>query len=281
LVSSKQEIWWEENDTFPRRLAVGKFVDDTPVGEIKMYDEQRRLMATYHFKDGQLHGLCTTYYPNGKKLQEAEFVNGKREGTDRAWFDNGQLAQTLECRNGVSHGAQVMYYKDGSKFCEGESVNGVGEGELKGYLPGGRLANVSMRAKGEIVSDKDQFQLKPEEMEIINERAKFALSVKAHWAGSSSSGDQVADRGESPGFVPQPPSGGSSQQSCSNCFGTGQANCGQCFGTGKRTCFNCNGTGRTFNNVQCFQCYGTGQQNCSYCQYGKVQCPVCFGSGRR
>jgi hypothetical protein len=63
--------------------------------------------------------------------------------------------------------------------------------------------------------------------------------------------------------------------------GTGQANCLQCFGTGKRNCFNCNSTGRTPNNLQCFQCNGTGRQNCSFCQYGKVQCPQCFGSGQR
>jgi hypothetical protein len=79
-----------------------------------------------------------------------------------------------------------------------------------------------------------------------------------------------------------PGAGNATQKStCSNCNGTGQANCLQCFGTGKRSCFNCNSTGRTPNNLLCFQCNGTGRQNCSFCQFGRVQCPQCFGSGQR
>jgi hypothetical protein len=96
--------------------------------------------------------------------------------------------------------------------------------------------------------------------------------------GDSSNSDVATEA--VPGFEVSP-SGVAEQSICINCNGSGQANCVQCFGTGKRSCFNCNGTGRTVNNLQCFQCNGTGKQSCSFCQNGRVQCPQCFGIGRR
>ena len=74
--------------------------------------------------------------------------------------------------------------------------------------------------------------------------------------------------------------------SCFNCNGTGRANCSACFGEGKRTCFQCNGKGQVNNpannflKLNCSLCFGTGKQNCTFCQYGKLTCPHCQGSGR-
>ena len=104
--------------------------------------------------------------------------------------------------------------------------------------------------------------------------------------------DPVADGGG--GYLPDVPSTNDpyippsapvftpseSFSTCFNCNGTGQANCTACFGEGRRLCFACNGRMRAPNGLQCFQCNGTGRQDCNFCQYGKVQCPQCFGSGR-
>ena len=59
------------------------------------------------------NGKHITYYDNGKKWVELNFVNGLREGTQYTWHRNGQLKSELNYENGKKHGVQKWWQKDG------------------------------------------------------------------------------------------------------------------------------------------------------------------------
>ena len=56
-------------------------------------DEKGRLLGEFHFKNGQLHGLVTEWYPNGKKKSETEFKDGSRTGKNIEWTEAGLIYQ--------------------------------------------------------------------------------------------------------------------------------------------------------------------------------------------
>lgn len=59
------------------------------------------------------NGKHITYYDNGKKWVELNFVNGLRQGIQYTWHRNGQLKSELNYENGKKHGVQKWWQKDG------------------------------------------------------------------------------------------------------------------------------------------------------------------------
>ncbi len=50
-------------------------------GEWVYYHENSDIvMNREYYKNGKLHGTQTTYYPDGKKTEEIQYVHGKKEG---------------------------------------------------------------------------------------------------------------------------------------------------------------------------------------------------------
>ena len=49
---------------------------------------------------GQKAGRWTTFYTNGQKESEGEYVMGKKNGTWTWWSETGQLLKTEENRDG-------------------------------------------------------------------------------------------------------------------------------------------------------------------------------------
>jgi hypothetical protein len=109
--------------------------------------------------------------------------------------------------------------------------------------------------------------------------------------GGMDPGDQGGDSTGGAGFsdsgIAQPDTSGSpSNGTCNFCFGTGQQTCTVCGGSGNRICLNCNGLGQVRSGpamIACFTCNGSGRQRCTNfsCNFGKVQCLQCGGTGRR
>jgi hypothetical protein len=122
-----KEVWLDENDDWPRRRGVGKYVGDVAQGEFKFYDEYDRLMFVTSFKDGVEHGKFTAYYPSGAKLQEVNNVNGLMQGKRTAWHEDGALASTNDIVDGLTHGRQILYYHNGKEFVVNQYVRGVQE----------------------------------------------------------------------------------------------------------------------------------------------------------
>ena len=57
------------------------------------------------YKDNQLHGMLTTYYPNTKNLQkEINYKNGKEDGFYRYYNEQGVVTLEYEYKNGEKIG---------------------------------------------------------------------------------------------------------------------------------------------------------------------------------
>ena len=45
-------------------------------------------------KDNKRHGIWKSYYRDGTKWSEGEFINGKMEGSTTTYYSNGQIRYT-------------------------------------------------------------------------------------------------------------------------------------------------------------------------------------------
>jgi len=70
------------------------------------------------------NGKHITYYDNGNKWVELNFVNGLREGIQYTWHRNGQLKSELNYVNAKKHGSQKWWQKDGKILNDKIFVNG-------------------------------------------------------------------------------------------------------------------------------------------------------------
>lgn len=82
-------------------------------------------------------GRFTLFWPNGEKMMEGEYQDGKQVGEWTNWYDNGQMSARDQYRDGVQQGPHVGWYANGQKSAEGQFVNGQKEGKWKRWDPGG------------------------------------------------------------------------------------------------------------------------------------------------
>lgn len=69
------------------------------------------------------------------------------------------------------------------------------------------------------------------------------------------------------------------REGCYDCDGNGENECQECDGESTITCHECNGEGEVDDEEECFECGGDGSVDCSYCDWGRIECSTCEGSG--
>ena len=83
---------------------------------------EKKVITSSHSK--KKNGKHITYYDNGNKWVELNFVNGVREGIQYTWHHNGQLKSELHYVNGKKHGLQKWLQKNGKILNEKTYTNG-------------------------------------------------------------------------------------------------------------------------------------------------------------
>jgi antitoxin component YwqK of YwqJK toxin-antitoxin module len=68
-----------------------------------------------HFERGKMNGLKTTYYKNGDKKSEEQFVNDQRNGLKTTWFRNGNKSLEVNFSDNLKEGLETTWYVDGNK----------------------------------------------------------------------------------------------------------------------------------------------------------------------
>ncbi|MCD8290548.1 MAG: hypothetical protein LUC91_03490 [Prevotella sp.] len=96
------------------------------------FDDGKTLKMSCEYKDGKRNGRLTSYYQNGVKSEEADFVGDKLNGDYRSWRDNGVIEGVYHFKDGKQDGVQEDYYSNGNvrvreTFKDGKR-NGVSEG---------------------------------------------------------------------------------------------------------------------------------------------------------
>lgn len=75
----------------------------------------------------------------GRKIGEAEYVNGKAFGMSRLWAEEGVMTLEAEMENGEYHGKYRSRWNNGNKKEEGQFFRGQRVGVYKWYTQDGSL----------------------------------------------------------------------------------------------------------------------------------------------
>lgn len=118
-------------------VSEGILVDQEREGEWKYYHEKSsRVMSREFYKNGKLNGTQTTYYPDGAKTEELNYVNGIKEGENLYYSPEGVVIKKLQYRNDLLQGPASYYDAAGVLVIEGFYKDGKKNGLWKYYKNG-------------------------------------------------------------------------------------------------------------------------------------------------
>ena len=70
-------------------------------------------MTEISYKDGKRHGLKAHWYESGKKLSEINYKDGKHHGLLSMWYENGQWRRKVNFVDGKKDGVWKHWYENG------------------------------------------------------------------------------------------------------------------------------------------------------------------------
>jgi antitoxin component YwqK of YwqJK toxin-antitoxin module len=76
-------------------------------------------------------GAFVLYRPDGDKMLEGEYHDGKQSGEWTQWYDNGQKASIDHYKDGVQDGDHIGWYTNGKISAQGKFKNGKRDGVWK------------------------------------------------------------------------------------------------------------------------------------------------------
>ena len=106
------------------------------------------------YLNGKLHGLRTTYYPNGKRKTEEDYQYNLIQGTVKNFTEDGKTESVTEFRASRPHGLFTSYYPNGQVKEQGEYVAGKKHKEWKEFDENGKLTRTYVFKAGILVEDK-------------------------------------------------------------------------------------------------------------------------------
>lgn len=109
-------------------------------GEWVGWYESGKESHTYHFRNGQLHGVITTWYEDGQKLYEDDrYEDGVLKGTRSSWYPNGQLRYVWHMKDGELHGPCRAWDSKGNLVARFHHVRGAPSGRSLQWDEDGNL----------------------------------------------------------------------------------------------------------------------------------------------
>jgi len=143
----------EENDTFKVHVCDHNEIHRQSDGEIisgfwgnlgtleDLYDQE---------EEPTINGMETSYYRNGRKEREAEYIEGKLNGFVKYWHPNGVLERSTLFKNGRPIGSSKSYYSNGNLHYESfYNDSGKIEGKSFSYFIHGQLKSASTTKNGQ------------------------------------------------------------------------------------------------------------------------------------
>jgi len=164
--SSKYKFMNKYNtDTTYSKSGYGRvFYKDSDSGEMKNTDNYYKCyccavtrrdecwwtMRYESFRELILHGLFTSYYPNGAIKDSGLFVYGKKNGKWIAHYNNGKIKSITNWKNAIEDGDQIYYWENGNKRLKYYIKKGNKDGVEEEYYENGNKNSIIFRKNGEI-----------------------------------------------------------------------------------------------------------------------------------
>ena len=120
-------------------VSEGQMEGKQRIGEWVYYQEKsNNIMSRENYVDGKMHGVQTTYYPNGTKTEEVTYENGIKQGDNFYYSPEGVMLKKLIYHNDKLHGPAEYYDANGNITIKGYYKNGKKHG-LWQYFKDGAL----------------------------------------------------------------------------------------------------------------------------------------------
>lgn len=172
----RKQGFWSKKDREGRLVYEGTFKDDKPVGEMKRYHPNGRLMAKLNYiagtdqsgaelydeagkliaKGNYLGQKKTgewTYYSDSKIVMVETYTDGLREGNRRRFYNTGELLEESTWKADKLSGVYKSYFRGGKVYLECNYVDGQLNGSYKSLFENGQEELDAFYSKG--VRDKD------------------------------------------------------------------------------------------------------------------------------
>ncbi|WPB73736.1 hypothetical protein KYC5002_32435 [Archangium violaceum] len=100
------------------------------------------------------HGPYASYFPNGKKSAEGQYVDGFRTGLWTFYSEDGQVRGRTEFQGGNYHGKHVEYFANGKQRLVEEFANGRRNGLAQEFSEDGKLVRQAQYRDDQQVAEK-------------------------------------------------------------------------------------------------------------------------------
>ena len=102
--------------------------------------------SIWYLKDSETpySGKFYALHPNGQKMGEANYKDGKEDGLERVWHENGQKMLEGNWNDGRLDGLFVRWHENGQKAYEAN------------YKDGKKISAKYWNSKGEIVDSEEE-----------------------------------------------------------------------------------------------------------------------------
>lgn len=111
---------------------------------VEVRDEQGRLRETYTIRvsDKLKHGIYVSYYPNGKKQEEATYQADTLHGERRFFYETGDTQFVASVLHGLFDGYYREYHENGKLKQQGQYAKSQMVGNWKTYYNNGQLKEI-------------------------------------------------------------------------------------------------------------------------------------------
>ena len=129
-------------------------------GLTKHFNQDQQLILQQNYVSGTLHGLVTSFFPNGTKHYTYQYLDGKKSGPQKLYYPSGKIKSVLFYLEGRLTGDNYLYYKDG-KLQHHFHFNSIGQrdGVWEKFHPNGQLKERITYEKGVLTSPAQRFDV--------------------------------------------------------------------------------------------------------------------------
>lgn len=128
---------------------------ETPYsGKVYALHPNGQKMGEGNYKDGKLNGISLQWNSLGQKIREVNFKDGNADGLAVSWHKNGQKDYEANFKDGKQNGLFIAWYENGQKNMEVNYKNGKRDGLLVVWHENGQKMGEGSYKDGKEVSSK-------------------------------------------------------------------------------------------------------------------------------
>ncbi|MFZ2958886.1 MAG: toxin-antitoxin system YwqK family antitoxin [Candidatus Ozemobacteraceae bacterium] len=111
--------------------------DGFVVKEEDLYPGEGLYRTESRYRNGNIHGEQTRFYPNGRMAFRRHWLDGTFDGEVAWWHKNGKPMSLETYRQGFRHGLRTTWFSNGQKGFEGTYQNGCLTGFVRTWYDNG------------------------------------------------------------------------------------------------------------------------------------------------